>query len=304
VSTTAVHLKSPVRRPDVQVRPVERRSWISRLNRAGFGYILALTSIVMGFKISEGYYLTAESGLGYALGIIGGSMMLALLLYPLRKRYRALRFLGPVSYWFKSHMFLGVLGPILILYHASFQWGSTNSSVAMVCMLVVAFSGIIGRYLYSRIHNGLYGGRQTLEELRRGVAEDGKGQGGLKVLPGVLVELEGMEHALMAPGTGLMLVLNPFVASLRARLMHWRFGRIVSKVISQIARDRPIVAQHAESLKLAAMRYSDRRLQAARRVAQFQLFERLFSLWHVLHFPLFLMMVVTAIIHVIAVHMY
>ncbi len=50
---------------------------------------------------------------------------------------------------------------------------------------------------------------------------------------------------------------------------------------------------------------ADRRAPAAvQRVAQFGVFERLFSCWHVLHVPLVYMMVLSAIAHVVAVHMY
>ncbi len=98
MSTTAAQIKSPVRPAKPQIRPVERRSATSRLSRAGLGYGLAALSIVVGFKLSEGYFLTAESGLGYALGIIGGSLMLALLLYPLRKRYRAKKAHDPIAF--------------------------------------------------------------------------------------------------------------------------------------------------------------------------------------------------------------
>ena len=40
------------------------------------------------------------------------------------------------------------------------------------------------------------------------------------------------------------------------------------------------------------------------RVAQFSLYERLFALWHILHLPIFFLMVLSAIVHVVAVHMY
>jgi hypothetical protein len=86
--------------------------------------------------------------------------------------------------------------------------------------------------------------------------------------------------------------------------MHWRFGRKATRLIRELGNQQPLVATHAPKLRAAALKYSERRLQAARQVAQFHLFERLFSLWHVLHFPLFLMMILTAILHVIAVHMY
>jgi hypothetical protein len=57
-------------------------------------------------------------------------------------------------------------------------------------------------------------------------------------------------------------------------------------------------------LRRSARRYFARRLNALRKLAQFSLFERLFALWHVVHFPLFLILVMTVIAHVVAVHLY
>jgi hypothetical protein len=39
-------------------------------------------------------------------------------------------------------------------------------------------------------------------------------------------------------------------------------------------------------------------------VVEFAAFERLFSLWHALHLPLFLMLLVAGVVHVVAVHVY
>ena len=47
-----------------------------------------------------------------------------------------------------------------------------------------------------------------------------------------------------------------------------------------------------------------RHIDATRRVAELASYERLFSLWHVLHLPLFFMLLVAGIVHVIAVHVY
>jgi len=41
-----------------------------------------------------------------------------------------------------------------------------------------------------------------------------------------------------------------------------------------------------------------------RRLAQLAFFERLFSWWHILHLPIFIMMIITVVIHVWAVHSY
>ena len=83
-------------------------------------------------------YITPQRGLGYWLGITGGSMMLLLLIYSARKRFAWLRWLGGIPAWFEIHMMLGVVGPLLVLFHANFRLGATNSNVALICMLVVA----------------------------------------------------------------------------------------------------------------------------------------------------------------------
>jgi len=101
--------------------------------------------------------LSAETGLGYALGIIGVSLMLLLLTYPLAKRNHWLRQRVAVRHWFRLHMIMGILGPTAILFHCDFHMGSLNSSVALICMLLVVASGVIGRYFYSKVHLGLYG---------------------------------------------------------------------------------------------------------------------------------------------------
>ena len=43
---------------------------------------------------------------------------------------------------------------------------------------------------------------------------------------------------------------------------------------------------------------------ALRKITAFKLYERLFSLWHLFHLPLFFMMLITAVVHIFAVHMY
>ena len=90
-------------------------------------------------------YVEAGNGLGYQLGIAGATMMLLLALYSVRKRVRALDSWGPLTLWFRVHMYLGVLGPLAILYHCNFQLGSLNSSLALISMLLVAGSGVVGR---------------------------------------------------------------------------------------------------------------------------------------------------------------
>ena len=55
---------------------------------------------------------------------------------------------------------------------------------------------------------------------------------------------------------------------------------------------------------MVARNYADRRLDAGRRTAEYRAYARLFSFWHVLHMPLFFMLLVAGIVHVVAVNIY
>ena len=129
-------------------------------------------TIVVACLLAWGYhahlerYITPQRGVGYWLGITGGSMMLLLLLYSVRKRYRWLNWLGGIPAWFEFHMILGILGPVLIMFHSNFHLGATNSNVALISMLLVAGSGVVGRYIYTRLHARLEGHEYTLEQLK------------------------------------------------------------------------------------------------------------------------------------------
>jgi hypothetical protein len=250
-------------------------------------------------------YLTPESGFGYALGILGGSCVLVLLLYPARKRARWLAFLGPVKRWFQTHMVLGVLAPVFILFHSNFGFGATNSNVALVSMLVVAGSGLFGRYFYSRIHHGLYGRKATLAELQdhsdrlRSLAPS------VAFLPELIERLEQEEQRVVGGRTRARSAVGaPLAAWLRAAAARRRLRRYVRGALRQAAVASPTVAAQQKRLRRSTFGYVDTRLGAARRVAVFQAFERLLSLWHVLHLPLFFMLLIAGIVHVVAVHVY
>jgi hypothetical protein len=135
-------------------------------------------------------YITPLRGTGYWLGIAGGSMMLLLLLYSARKRYTWLRWMGGIPAWFEFHMVMGVLGPVLVLFHANFQLGATNSNVALVCMLLVSGSGVIGRYIYTRLHAHMDGTEDTLEQLRAVGERLRTQQSSMAMLPGLVAAID------------------------------------------------------------------------------------------------------------------
>ena len=129
--------------------------------------LVTLAILYVGWTSDLENYITAESGLGYFLGIIGSVMMFITLLYSLRKRLKSMRNWGNIRTWFTIHMILGIYGPVLILYHSNFSIGSSqNEKVAMISMLVVVVSGIVGRYVHDKIRYGLYQHEAALESLQ------------------------------------------------------------------------------------------------------------------------------------------
>jgi hypothetical protein len=281
------------------------RNEVPLLNPARLGLLAAALAIWLGYEFPTERYLSPERGIGYLLGIVGGSLMLLLLLYPARKHLRWIGFIGSVKGWFRTHMVLGVVGPILILYHANFSLGATNSNAALWSMLLVAGSGVFGRYFYTRIHMGLYGRRASRTDMQAAAEELREKVAGSSFVPDLLGMLDAADARLLAHRGGTaMLLIRPLFVTLRMHRERWRITRRAMHELRDAARQsRVLQAQHGTFAR-AVRRYIRRRLEATRRVAEFESYERLFSLWHVLHLPLFFLLLVAGIVHVIAVHVY
>jgi hypothetical protein len=268
--------------------------------------VAVLAALWIGWINRDDNGLTPVSGTGYWLGIVGSSFMLLLLLYPLRKRFRSLRAIGSVTFWFNTHMLLGVLGPVLVMWHANFKLGSINCSVALVTMLVVTASGVVGRFLHRKINLHLYGrkaeAREVLadaDELRGFLGTDGL------IADSMVAQLNAFSQAATSGPRGI------FTALVLLPLMNWR-GSIVRMRL--IARARHVIAvegrrrgrsQKVQRQQLAGVTdFVTQHIGSARKAAAYAVYERLFRLWHVFHLPLFFLLVIVAIVHVYASHFF
>ena len=249
-----------------------------------------------------------ESGddVGYWLGVVGGSMMLLLLLYPLRKHVRALHRWGKVKAWLWGHMLLGIGGPLLILLHCRFQASSLNAAAALYSMLVVAGSGVLGRFLYVRVNRGLVAERNALRDLREQIGMDGDRRSVLWFAPPVQDALDAFERDALerASSTGrhwvrLLLVLP--VRSWKVRLQAQHQARLaLRKLAAEQGWDGANLRRRQRVVRRALVSY----FTAVMRVALFAAWERLFALWHVAHIPFVFLLVIAGVVHVVAVHAY
>ncbi len=269
-------------------------------------YALCAVVLWWGWEIRNDHYISAKFGIGYALGIIGTTLMTLLLLYPARKRSPAMRKLGPVRYWFRVHMLFGVIGPILVVFHSNFSLGSFNSRTVLFCTVIVSLSGFFGRYFYTRIHHGLYGSKASLKELQRDFVEiRDKGSTFAQLLPTIMEDVTRVEGPLLSPSGALEAGIGAaMLAGVKTRWAYLRIRMKLARALDEAALASPIVARERSRLEANCVRYVSGRLQKLRKYAQFVMFERLFSIWHVVHYPLFVVLVVAVIVHIIAVHMY
>ncbi|NJC87477.1 MAG: hypothetical protein FIA97_13360 [Methylococcaceae bacterium] len=291
---------------EVRIRHVERYSPNTTGMMTKLFFVTMMAVVALGWRFRKLEYLSAKDGLGYYLGIVGSVMMLLLLLYPLRKKARFMKGWGEVKHWFKAHKVLGIVGPILVLFHANFRLHAVNSNVALFSMLLVVLSGLLGRYIYVKIHFSHYGQRMSLQELQRqfGISRAEMDEEAT-ISPRVKDELHGFEQSELAPAKGVLgtcwrlLILGRRAAWVqRKALRHLREdmneqarrGELLPAMISlRLRHDRELIHEY---------------LLAVKRVSEYGVYCRIFSWWHILHIPLFVMLVVTAIVHVIAVHMY
>ncbi|HEY7672827.1 MAG TPA: hypothetical protein VIC71_11460 [Gammaproteobacteria bacterium] len=281
-------------------------SWAVR-NGALLGYAAAALALLAGWAINRNAELVnPEHGIGYWLGIVGASLMGILLLYPVRKRVRFMRFFGATRHWFRLHMILGVLGPVLILYHCNFTPGSLNSNVALICTLLVAASGILGRYLYTKVHVDLDGHKATLRELGEKARLTAAQQMRTAVLVPQLIErMTAFDSLVLTPPASFAAtVALPFRLALQTRWESLRLTWFARRQLKAQARKSAVIAAQRKRLERVVNGFIQEHLRRVRRVAEFGSYERLFALWHVFHLPFFYMLVITALIHVLAVHMY
>ncbi|WP_124948279.1 hypothetical protein [Sulfurirhabdus autotrophica] len=289
---------------DIQIKPITKTAllWLWRFSVG----LLVLLVLGLAWLVAFADLFVAGSDLGYNLGLAGGLIMLSLLLYPLRKRVRALERLGQMENWFRYHMFMGIGGPVLILFHTTFKTGSMNANIALLSMLLVALSGVVGRFVYRRIHRGMYGREITLAELEAEFKERQEHIGSVFSLqPNIEHRLKDFHQAAFAPiDSTLHRVWRFMTMRHRGKKLSRRIRHDAKKVL--VAEAKKQGWPHAQLLLNynLAKRQIDDYLFAIIRLAQMAGWTKLFSLWHLAHVPFIYLLVFSGIAHVIAVHLY
>jgi len=227
--------------------------------------------------------------LGQGYGIIGSLMItVGVIMYSSRKRWRAMASLGRIKYWLECHIFLCLLGPMLVLYHTTFKFGGLVA-VSFWSMTAVVLSGVIGRYFYIQIPKGMYGNDLSSRELlaeNEKIAETLRRQFGLDADLLKLIDSAALPSKPVAE-MGLMEVLSFFIVNDLTRRS--RLRTLFEKLQRRGLRGQVLT-------RIRAM--ASRRIIMTRRIAFLQQFIKIFHYWHVVHLPFSIVMFVILSIHV------
>ena len=129
------------------------------------GYIYYNLPIEERFYHPRHDWFKPSGTFGHGLGILGTFLILfGVVIYIVRKRYNFLSKYIRLKYLLEFHIFLCILGPILIIFHTAFKFGGIVS-IAFWSMLAVVLSGFIGRFIYIQIPRTIEGRALGLFEL-------------------------------------------------------------------------------------------------------------------------------------------
>ncbi len=273
--------------------------------RVGLG-LLAGVLLILGWLVSTGSLYEAGDDLGYNMGLVGGLIMLSLLLYPVRKRARFMNRMGSMQAWFRYHQVAGIVGPLLVLFHSTFRIGSMNGRVALYAMILVTISGLIGRFLYRHIHKDMYGRHLTMrdaeEDLKTGTEDIHNVFAAYPKIHSKLMDFR--KYAFAHEPSHWQRMLRFVTMRSRGHRLSLAIHAYMKKALSKAKHENRLTRKQRILAYQLAKQKTDLFVDAVCEAAQLSSWERLFSLWHVLHVPFLYLLVISGIVHVVAVHMY
>jgi len=233
------------------------------------------------------------SAFGLAYGVLGTLSILILLYFGVRKRsYRST--FGTLEAWLQSHLYLGLLAAVLILFHTGFRFQDKVAIAAFVVLLVVVVSGVWGALVYTSVP-------RRLTEVEGDLAPEAMSEQ-LNQLARTMARLAAVRSVPFQK------VCQGLVAeSVPERLAGWKLlfgaGRgkktrdEASPWAAELAR---VPAAEQEDLRQLLVLARQRRELLQRLLAQ-QRYRNLLSVWLYLHVPLSIVLVALVAAHLIAV---
>jgi hypothetical protein len=228
--------------------------------------------------------------IGHAFGWVGAALMLlGVLLYSGRKRLAGMRGRGPMRTWLNAHIYLCLVGPFLVMLHTAGKLAGLGV-YSFWSMVVVAASGIVGRWIYQQFPRTIRGDLMGLEQVRAEQARVAARMEGYGLSTSLLRQIEALsEHtARRARGGGGLRAIPALLIDDLAR--PWRMAGIRRG----LRRERRLTRGDRKALRELIAEQA----AIARRMAFLDTFRRVFAYWHVIHLAFFAAMLALLFMHV------
>jgi hypothetical protein len=226
---------------------------------------------------------------GHGLGIIGSAMLILLLVYSLRKRRKLGLRAGGLNRWLDFHIFLGLMGPLLITLHTAMKFQGIVS-ISFFSMVAVALSGVFGRYVYMQIPRDARGHALDLQKARSRVQNIQENLSSERKLPENLIQS-------VTQYTG----VSGRAGSSRTRAILHSIGRDLT-LNSRTRRLRRSLRRSGADLpdilidEVVTLAKESSLLE--RRIAQVDSMNEMFHYWHIFHKPFAVIMYIIMVLHV------
>lgn len=225
---------------------------------------------------------------GHGYGVIGSMMMLFMLFYTLRKRTKLFGNWGTLNHWLDIHIYFGVMGPLFIILHTSFKVQGLVA-VSFWSMIIVALSGVLGRYLYLQIPRNNFGTELDLNEIAALNQQFNRElQAELNLHEDQMLRLEtlsnvGVDENRSAISLFFLMIVHDFLKPLQYYRLRNLYAREFNLGGAQLKR---------------AVILARRKIRLQRRILLLNQIQRLFHYWHVFHKPFAIIMYVIMFVHI------
>lgn len=269
----------------------------------GVPLTLLLSSLVAINILGAPYYLASPTSrprhpwhqllkpsgdIGQTAGVLAFLIFVFLWLYPLRKRWKSLRWTGAVARWLDVHVTTALGLPLLLTIHAA--WRSDGViGLGFIAMLIVCASGIVGRYLYVRIPRTKTGVELTRDEV---AAEQ-------------MDVLQALSKALNEPIDELRKLIEPVERKATTSVWGVLEGLLLNDV-RRWQRRRELSTLWArkgvsKSTIKKAVTLASREIALTDQVRMLEATQRVFKFWHIAHMPFALTALIAVTVHVVVV---
>lgn len=237
----------------------------------------------------------------YYTGLTGGIIMLVALTYSLRKRVGFMRNFGKVETWYYVHICAGISGPLIITFHSTFAIKSVNSLIAIIAMLLIVFSGALGRFLFTRLsfvmHTKLEKINLEEEQLFSSLVKYDS-----EIIRNHLSRLN--MNCMTQPKTIWHIPYAYFLIRGQAAACYLLIGNYITKVLIEVAKRQNWDNQTLQVTIMNEKHYLKQYLNTLMDVSRVRGYEQILSKWRLLHAPVMYLMLLAVMGHVWAVYAY